>query len=76
MITLLNSPRAKNEHMPGTPRITSNAAVVIKAKLIDVALSGPTAGKEDKEEHQGLLSLPCELRDHGSGRWVAYGKKR
>jgi len=66
MITLLNSPRAKNEHTPGTLRIASNTAVVIKVNLIDTALSGPTAGKEDKEKHQGLLSLPCELRDRGS----------
>jgi hypothetical protein len=66
MITLLDSPRAKNEHTPGTPRIAPNTAVVIKVKLIGIALSDPTARKEDKEKHKGLLSLTCALRARGS----------
>jgi len=64
MIPLLDSPRAKNEYTPGTPQIAPNTAVIITVTLIDIVLSGHTAGKEAKEKHKKLLGVPCELRDH------------
>ena len=64
MITLLDSPRAKDERTLRTARIEPKTAVVIKVRLIDIATSGPAADKEAKEEQQRLLSLMYVIGNH------------
>ena len=56
MITLLDSPRAKDERRPRTPRTEPKTSVVIKVKLIDIDPSVATAGNESKKDHQRFLT--------------------